>query len=584
MLRSEHKRGVLIVSIDNPPSNALSAEVRADLISVVRAPADARAIVLQGAGSGFSSAIPLDRDTGAPDLAALCRAVETCTVPVVAALHGAALGPGAELALACHFRVARLDARLALPGIGMGLPPAAGASQRLPRLVGAQEALRMLLTGRAVTGEEGLALGLFDAVVEGDLTQAAVDLLAEQTGPHHRPRPMEDATLYQAAIAAARRQHRVSLPVKQRIIDCVEAALLLPIENGMALEGVAREDLELAPETAALRAAALAERRAAALPALVARAQPNPVDTLGLVGVGPGMATVAYLALSRGLSVIWASDDRAASARGVEWVEARQAADQSAGRLTAEDREADRARLLVGADLSALEQAGMQVHALAPDAAMLRHSLPGTPHLVLGGADGEMGLAIAPSGRASELALPSGEVPEVIATAVATLRRMGLSPLIVGPRPILGRRLVQAGARALARLISLGVSRRMVETALTDFGAQMPEADWPEPAGALREMSARDIQNRWLGALANEGMKLVDAGLALRPSDIDHLLVSGHHFPRWRGGPMHQADLRGLMVLRLDMRTWAADDPCWTPAPLMDRLISEGLRLPGLDR
>ena len=88
---------------------------------------------------------------------------------------------------------------------------------------------------------------------------------------------------------------------------------------------------------------------------------------------------------------------------------------------------------------------------------------------------------------------------------------------------------------------------------------------------------------RWLAALANEGLRLVEAGIARHGSDIDHVLVAGHGFPRWQGGPMHQADRRGLMVLRHDLRLWAEEDAIWHPAPLLDRLIGRGLRLSALD-
>jgi 3-hydroxyacyl-CoA dehydrogenase len=96
-------------------------------------------------------------------------------------------------------------------------------------------------------------------------------------------------------------------------------------------------------------------------------------------------------------------------------------------------------------------------------------------------------------------------------------------------------------------------------------------------------MPADEVLNRWLAALANEGARLLDEKIALRPSDIDHLMVAGYHFPRWRGGPMYQATQRGLMVLRRDLRVWAVDGPLWTPAPLIDRLIRDGRTFASLD-
>jgi 3-hydroxyacyl-CoA dehydrogenase len=96
-------------------------------------------------------------------------------------------------------------------------------------------------------------------------------------------------------------------------------------------------------------------------------------------------------------------------------------------------------------------------------------------------------------------------------------------------------------------------------------------------------MPAREIVHRWTGAMAAEGGRLLGMGIARRPCDIDRILVAGHGYPRWRGGPMFQADLRGLMVLRADLRRWGAEDPVWSPPPLFDRLLAEGRRLPDLD-
>ena len=215
----------------------------------------------------------------------------------------------------------------------------------------------------------------------------------------------------------------------------------------------------------------------------------------------------------------------------------------------------------------------------------------GPVRLVLGGADSALGLAIAPHGASCELSLPPGLVPDAgsegLALAVAALRRLGLSPVLVGQRPILGRSLVTAGKTALARLVAQGVPKTRLHAALEGFGARMTpgmaDESPPEPELAGAGIDASESLARWLGALANEGFRLLDQGIARRPSDIDLVLVAGHGFPRWQGGPMHQADRRGLMALRADLRLWAGDDPIWTPAPMLDRLIRDGARLGSLD-
>lgn len=582
VVTSERTGDVLVLTLDNAPSNALTASMRREIIAAFASPEQVTAVVLRGAGAVFSSAIPLHTDREDPDLAALCRAVEACALPVVAAVSGPAIGPGAELALATTARVAGPGARLALPDVAFGLPPAAGASQRLPRLVGAAAALRMLLTGRSVAAAEGLALGLFDAVAEDDATEAAI-ALARTLASEPQERLLEDARTFRAAVAAARREYHGKLPAMQRIIDCVEAALVLPLENGLAFEAVAREDLEMSEDTAGLRAAAQAERRVLALPTVIARAHPADVDRIGLHGTDPGLTRLALLALAQGIGITWVAEDGELLSRSLAGIDDQLDAEVRAGRLSQATRQAARGLLAHGADPADMQGAGLHVHAegsggLAPDLAT-----SGAPHLLLADEAGGLGLALAPSGRACELALPDAVMPDQVATAVAVLRRLGVPPVLVRQRPVLGARLVQAGAAALVRLVDLGVPRHIVADALAAFGAALPEVLPPDPDVPPRPIPEVEVQHRWLAALANEGLKLIEAGIARRPSDIDHLLVAGYHFPRWRGGPMHQADQRGLMVLRRDLRLWAEEDAFWTPAPLLDLLIAQGRRLPALD-
>ncbi len=202
--------------------------------------------------------------------------------------------------------------------------------------------------------------------------------------------------------------------------------------------------------------------------------------------------------------------------------------------------------------------------------------LPGAAHLVLHGHEDEMGLALAPIGRVCELTLPADKLPLARATALSGLRRMGLSPILVGSSTVVGARMTDAGHTAIAWMVARGVPRRQIVAVLTDFGGRAPDPVSLEVPKVLRAMPGVEILNRWLAALANEGARLREEGLARRPSDIDCLMVAGYHFPRWRGGPMNQAAVRGLMVLRHDLRLWGAEAALWRPAPLIDRLIRDG--------
>jgi 3-hydroxyacyl-CoA dehydrogenase len=553
----------LILTLAHAPSNGLTPALRAAMLAELAAPfADCQYVVLAGTGVNFSSLLPMEPDTVQPSLADLCRAISGASVPVVAAIQGLAMGPGAELALAAQARVGAPGCRIAFPEVALGLCPMAGSTRRLPQRIGAGAALQLLLTGRVVPDAEALALGLLDELATGPLLPAAIALaerLARGEGP---TRPPETAAQWQAAVAAARRANVGALPATRRIIDCVEAALLLPPESADMFEAVARADLEATPEAAALCAIAQAERRAARLPAAVARAAPVPLTTLGLVGEAPGLVSLARAALRERIPLRWLHPSRRAMMA-------------SLGPFDPDPRELQHVEDL--ADLSGL---ALQVHATAPTAGPLRTHSDGTALLVLDGAEGEMGMSIAPSGRACEVSILAEESPQAIGTAVAGLRRLHLIPSLVGHRPGLGRAVLKAGDLALAALAASGVPLRQLAAALSAYGVRLPE---PQGTATPRDMTEAEICNRWLGAMTTEGLRLLDQGVARRPSDIDHLLVAGFGFPRWKGGPMHQADRRGLLVLRHDLRLWAAENSVWTPAPLLDRLIQDGHRLSVLD-
>lgn len=564
------REGCLVLTLAGGSANALSPNLRAALIAALAA-ADAKRVVVTATGAGFSSALPSDDDLTEPSLARLCAAVEQAPVPVLVALHGLVIGPGAELALAAAARLAAPDTRIAFPEIALGLCPSGGTTLRLPRRIGAGPALSLLLSGRAVPVGDALALGLIDAISDDPLAAACAAPLPDA--------PARPASEVLAAVQKVRRGPLGALPAGPRIVECVEAAALLPAEAHQAFERVAREDLSATTEAEGLRAAVRAERRASVLPPAIARLRPAPVARVALHGEVPSLVALACAALAKGLHVDWIHRSAAGRAASLAALDLAEAAEQRAGRLTAAARAAGRARLVdgVGGRSEAL------VHIHAPVQGPLPGRMDdGIAHLVLEGAEGELGLSLCPSGRACELSVLAEETPEAIAIAVATLRRIGLGPVLVGQRPVLGRRVMAAGETALAHLARSGVPQRILTEALGGFGARMP-AGLPPAEAPLRAMTADEVLARWLAALANEALRLLDQGIARRPSDIDHLLVAGHGFPRWRGGPMHQADRRGLLVLRHDLRRWAGEHPVWAPAPLVDRLVRDGLRLSVLD-
>ncbi|KKK92195.1 hypothetical protein LCGC14_2705350, partial [marine sediment metagenome] len=300
---------VAVITLDRPPGNAVTAAMAAGLSAQLRRAAEdplVGSIVLTGAGAAFSAGIDLavmSDDGSCDDAAELARRIETSSKPVVAAINGAASGPGLEIALAAHGRVAAPHAMLGLPQIGFGLPPGAGATQRLPRLLGSGPALDLMMSGRAVQARAAPP-GLIDALAEGDVVETGIGLaraLAKGRIPvpdiSETARGLSDPQRFVADVAMAR-QRNSPIPAQGRIVDCVEAALLLPFEAGLAMERAAWLDCRDSDESRALRRLARSEAEAGRFEAGYGVTSSAP----GSVGIVGGTIAAAVL-VTAGLMV-----------------------------------------------------------------------------------------------------------------------------------------------------------------------------------------------------------------------------------------------------------------------------------------
>lgn len=275
LVRSRVVRGIAILALNAPPSNVLTGPLRAELFDlVVRFENEdgVQGIVLLAEGRFFSTGLGVaEADLLAPaepDLAALCNRIEACRKPVVVVAHGIVSAGGAELVMAGHYRLATTDATFGLPEIGLGLLPRAGGVQRLVRLIGADAALRLLLSGKAVNGQTAQDVGLVDGVVTGDAGSAghafAVSLVEKGEGP--RATGLMRGKLDGAAVMQLVSATRAALPARalvaaRRVVDCVEASAVLPFEAALAFEAEAFADCVADPVSKALRHVHRAERR-----------------------------------------------------------------------------------------------------------------------------------------------------------------------------------------------------------------------------------------------------------------------------------------------------------------------------------
>lgn len=573
---------VLEIVLARPPANALGAALRRGLTEALdlAETTGCGAVLIRGEGGIFSAGADINEmeaGAAAPSLGAICARIEGLSCPVVALIGGAALGGGAELALAAHLRLAEEDARIGFPEVTLGLCPGAGGTQRLPRLAGAEVALDLMLTGRAMGAAEALAAGVVDQVVGGEARAAALEAARglasagkwRRTGEERAG--FRDVAAYRAALTARREALRgVRVPAPGRIVDCVEAALLLPLEQGLAFEGAAFGDLVASPESRALRHVFRAERAARRLPAEVAKVQAAVPQRLALWGAGGGAAGIARAALQAGMTVVLADPAKPALVAALEEIAAAQEAEVKAGRMSAEARDADWARLVPALGPARLGE-GEVVLTTRPDLALtvtrtvLALSVPGPK--------GAVALSLVPQagGPLAEMVLEGDVLPARAAQAVAFARRLGWQVVPAGPGGPVAVVLATALADAVAHLEARGISRAVIAQGLALAGiageGRTGKADPVEEA----------VARRCFAALANAGARLIEAGTAREAAVVDMIAIAAGIVARWTGGPMHQANLRGLIVLRRDLRVWAEEAPgLFAPAPLLDRLIAEG--------
>jgi len=372
-VRVSRESDVAVILIDNPPVNASSQAVRAGLLSAVTAAfADdaVAAMVIACEGRTFVAGADI-REFGKPPLEPfltdVIKVIEQGPKPVVAAIHGTALGGGFELTLGCHGRVMARDAKVGLPEVNLGVLPGAGGTQRTPRLAGMLAALDMITSARQVGAAEALKLGLADVVAEGDLRATAAQYARSLIGKPLRrtadlPVPAYDKAAFDKAVAAVTVKARGQIsPV--RAAEAVAMAATLPVGEGLARERAMFLELMPSPQARALRHAFFAEREVARVPHL-AGVEPRKFDTVGVIGAGTMGAgiTVAFLDAGRKVTVVESSD--AAVDAGRARIAGLYDRSIKSGRLTEAVKAERLSRLTATSDFSALSACDLVVEAI----------------------------------------------------------------------------------------------------------------------------------------------------------------------------------------------------------------------------
>ena len=372
---------IAVISVNSPPVNALSQNVREGLQeAVTKALADAKveAIVVRCDGRTFIAGADIrefGRPRKPPGLKDFQALMDGAKKPIVAAVHGTALGGGLEFAMMCHYRIAVPSARCGLPEVNIGILPGGGGTQALPRIVGAEKALEMMTTGRHVPAKEAHALGVFDELAEeGKLDEAAIayakKLVAEKK-PIKRVRDLTDKIeaarknpdlVANFRKANARKLRNMNAP--QNIIKCVEAAIALPFDEGLKRETELSQELHGGPQAPAMRHSFFAEREAAKIPDVPDDTPVIPVNSVGIIGAGTMGGGIAMNFANVGIPVKIIETKQEALDRGLSVIRKNYERTAQRGGISQEDVE-KRMKLISGSlDMTALKDVDLVIEAV----------------------------------------------------------------------------------------------------------------------------------------------------------------------------------------------------------------------------
>lgn len=676
----ENEGRIAVVTVDSPPVNAFSVRVRQGIAAALeKAEADdsVGAIVLICEGKTFFAGADITefgKPQVEPSLREMQAMVEAATKPVVAAIHGTALGGGLETALVCHYRIAVPSARLGLPEVNLGLLPGAGGTQRLPRIVGLEAALELMTSGRQLAAKAALDFGLLDALAsEGNLRSEAI-ALAEQMLTENRPltkvRDMDEKL--EAARANpgllddfrkknARKFRGFKAP--ENIIRSVQNTLTLSFDDGMVAERILFNELMADSQSAAQRHVFFAERQAAKIDDIGKDINVLPIQKVGVIGAGTMGGGIAMNFLNAGIPVTIVETSQEAIDRGLGIIRKNYEVTASKGKMKLEDVDGRMALLTPALSVDALADADLIIEAVFENLDVKRSVFAKLDAVARPGAilatntsyldiddiaaatsrpESVIGLHFfSPANvmKMLEIVRTKDTAKPIVATAAKLAKTIGKIGVTVGNGfGFVGNRILAARNTQSDQLVLEGATPQQVDKVLYDFGFPMghfqmrdlvgldvgwdPDNtssstvrevlnemgrhgqksqggfyDYDEKRNASpsvvalqviegfsakqgiirREIGEKEILERILYAMVNEGAKILDEKIAARSSDIDIVWVTGYGWPKYRGGPMFWGDLQGVDKVLSSLKALeAAHGPEFTPSPLIERLAAEG--------
>jgi 3-hydroxyacyl-CoA dehydrogenase len=683
--------GIAVITINNPPVNALSPGVPegiSEAIDRINSDDAIQAAVLIGAGKTFVAGADIKEFgkmtlrkgvRGAGMLPMLLR-MEDCRKPIVVAIHGTAFGGGLELAMAGHYRVASPSAQVGQPEVKLGIIPGAAGTQRLPRLAGVAAAVEMCAEGLPVSAKRALELGIVDRLIDGDLLRGAVAFAREVAGkttPKTRDRnekigtPEQNTPIFSAARDTARKKQR-GLIAPLAAIDAVEAATKLPFDEGCNVERELFAKCLFSDQSKALIHVFFGEREVAKIPDVPKETPIIPVDFAAVVGAGTMGGGIVMVLANAGIPVLLKEADQAALDRGLATIQKNYASSVKRGRFTQQFVDGCLNRIQPSLDLDEFAKADLVIEAVFEGMALKKEvfgqldrvckpgailasntstlnideiaSATSRPEFVIG----THFFSPANVMRLLEIVRGKATSKEVIATCMQLSKKLGKVGVLVGNcRGFVGNRMFGPYRREAQFLVEEGAGIEAVDNALRDFGmalgplatgdlagldvgwrirkeykhlekpgvrqpfaednlcelgrfGQKTGSGWykydgqrratadPEVAELVRkwtreadipqrQISDKEIVERCIYALVNEGARILEERYALRAVDIDIIYLNGYGFPAYRGGPMWYADAVGLTKVYDRIREFQRQHgELWEPAPLLKQLAEQG--------
>lgn len=529
--------GVAVVTINNPPVNATSHAVRQGLLDAkiqIEADPAVHAAVLFCAGRTFIAGADI-KEFGAPPkephLPDLVEALESGTKPIVAALHGTALGGGLEVALGCDYRVADRSTKMGLPEVTLGLIPGAGGTVRLPRLIGAEAALDMMASGKPISAQAAKSLGLIDAVCDGDLLDFAITFAKEITG---RAEPILTRDVHHDTVALEKKINAITAKARGQnspvaVCQAVRNAIALPADEALAAERALFLDLKADPQSLALRHIFFAERATTKIPTIKG-ITPNPITQIGVIGGGTMGAGIAAACLLSGLSVTMVERDDAALSLGMTRTKDVLADSLKRGLISQDKHDAMVANFSGALDYTALATADLVIEAVFEDMDVKKAVFEALdqackPDAILATNTSYLDVDLIAQSvtdpsrviglhffspahimKLLELVIPKSASSKTIATGVALGKRLGKITVPAGVCDgFIGNRIMSAYRRTCDYQIEDGALPETVDAAMREFGFAMGIYEMQDLAGldiswAMRKRRAttRDPQERYV--------------------------------------------------------------------------------------